>query len=178
MVNIKEIEGFEGRYTIDTDGNIFSKSKKMNQTKDKDGYMAIGLSMNGKTYTRKVHRLVAQMFIPNEENKKTVNHINGIKSDNKVSNLEWNTMSENILHSYAFGLRSNVPNHNFTAAGLIQNKIRSKIIEAFDINNNKIWEHESIRNACVKYSLDYRTVQRVLQGKIKRHKGLFFKIKI
>lgn len=68
------------------------------------GYYTINLVTNGKTYTTKIHRLVAQAFIPNIENKATVNHKNGVKIDNHVSNLEWATFNENIRHASETGL--------------------------------------------------------------------------
>jgi hypothetical protein len=115
---MKETEGFEGYY-VDELGNIFSdvyhptqnKNRKLRKLKsglDANGYPIVNLCINGKAHTKKIHRLVAQAFIPNLENKATVNHINGIKTDNRVENLEWATRSENSQHAYDTGLQSAV----------------------------------------------------------------------
>lgn len=68
------------------------------------GYMMINVRRIGKTML--VHRLVAKAFCPNPENKPTVNHINGIKSDNRAINLEWATYHENNQHAYDAGLKA------------------------------------------------------------------------
>lgn len=68
---------------------------------DKDGYEMISTRhSDGRTTTARVHRLVAEAYIPNPENKPVVNHINGIKDDNRVENLEWATVAENTQHGY------------------------------------------------------------------------------
>ncbi len=70
------------------------------------GYLHVGLSINKKIKRMRVHRLVAIAFIPNPDNKPYVNHKDGNRQNNKVSNLEWNTPSENAQHAVATGLRS------------------------------------------------------------------------
>ena len=72
---------------------------------NKFGYQYVGLCLNGKGENHYIHRLVATAFIPNFENKRTVNHINGDKTDNRVENLEWVTDSENVKHAYKNGLK-------------------------------------------------------------------------
>jgi hypothetical protein len=93
-------------YFITENGEVFSKisNKYLKPAKDKKGYLRCAFNYNGKLTTFKVHRLVAEVFIPNLENKSQVNHINGIKSDNRIENLEWVTNFENIMHAIDRGL--------------------------------------------------------------------------
>lgn len=111
--------GFEGVYEISNFGNIRSltrlvKTKKGHyQTHNGKayiphdngmGYKFLRLYKNNKGHHRYIHRLVATHFIDNPENKKYVNHIDGIKSNNRVDNLEWCTAVENMAHAYSTGL--------------------------------------------------------------------------
>lgn len=101
---IKEIKDFEN-YKITSDGVIllFDGSIKL-PSKDKKGYLHVTLSKNGKKKTFLVHRLVAQTFIPNIDNLDQVNHIDGVKTNNNVNNLEWVTCKDNIIKSFILGL--------------------------------------------------------------------------
>ena len=92
-----EIEGFPN-YFIYPDGRIWSnygKGKFMKHAVDKDGYHKVGLCQDGKQKRFSVHRLVAQAFIPNPDNKPEVDHINQDRSDNRLENLRWVTALEN-----------------------------------------------------------------------------------
>lgn len=102
----KQIPGYP-EYTVDTEGNIYSFKRgtkyKMRQNIDATGYPSVHLSLNGKAKRHNIHRVVAEVFIPNPENKPCVNHKNSVRHDNSVSNLEWVTYSENNLHGREFG---------------------------------------------------------------------------
>lgn len=96
------VEGFEESYLVSEIGEVYSirSDKKLKPIKHNKGYLYFNLSLNGKMKRELAHRLVAQAFIPNQENKPQVNHINGNKENNHISNLEWCTRLENMRHAF------------------------------------------------------------------------------
>lgn len=108
---VKNIIGYEGLYLIDSIGNVVScprqqGSRFVNQYKilgtkiNRLGYKEVALSKDGKTKTVLLHRLIAIHFVENPDGLPCVNHKNGIKSDNRIENLEWCTRSQNTKHAY------------------------------------------------------------------------------
>lgn len=113
---MKDIKGYEGLYAITRDGRVWSYPRKkgmkgfkvghwMKPNQTADGYNKYPLYRDGNQRYFSGHRLVAVAYIDNENNLKEVNHKNGIKTDNRIENLEWCTRSENLIHAYRIGLR-------------------------------------------------------------------------
>lgn len=99
------IELFNGAYILYSDGRVWSNltNRYLKPCLDGKKYRIVNL----KKKTKKIHRLVAENFIPRVEGKNHVNHIDGNKDNNDISNLEWCTNQENALHAFRLGLRSN-----------------------------------------------------------------------
>ena len=112
-MEIKPIQGFESLYSISSTGKVFSIKSKitLNAHPCSGGYPKVALYMGLDPFTqkkrykyRRVHRLVAEHFIANPNNYNVINHMNGIKTDNRVENLEWCTQQHNVDHAIATGL--------------------------------------------------------------------------
>ena len=105
----KDVVGYEGIYKVSNKGNVRSVvrkdsigrkcgGRKRKHSCDKWGYLKVNLYKNGKVKTRFIHRLVAEVFLPNPNNFPQVNHIDEIKDNNDVKNLEWCTSKHNANH--------------------------------------------------------------------------------
>lgn len=110
----KDIDGYE-MYQVSNRGRIFSRysDKVLKSNIRGDGYAEVTLIDCKKRKNHNIHVLVAKYFIENPENKPYVNHLNGIKHDNDVSNLEWVTPQENTRHAFDTGLMKSGEEHPF-----------------------------------------------------------------
>lgn len=105
---LKPIKGYEGLYSIDRNGNVFSHKRKRYlslKAENSRGYIQVGLYKGEKVKMFCVHKLVAMTYIPNPNNLPVVDHLDGNKKNNHISNLEWCTQKENVMRALANGLR-------------------------------------------------------------------------
>ena len=156
----KDIEGYEGIYQVSNLGRTKrlyknDKEKILKPFSNKDGYLIVNLCKEGKVKSRSVHRLVAQAFIPNPENKPEVNHKDENKSNNKVENLEWVTSKEN---------------NNYGTRTERMAKSQSKPIYGINVKTNERIEFPSTQEAG-RSGFDQSHIVHCLKGKRKTHKG-------
>lgn len=145
----KDIKGYEGKYQASNFGRIkrnetfkFGKMypKIIMKTRYNMGYKIVNLFKEKKQKTFFVHRLVASTFLYNDDKLKVVNHKDGIKTNNRIENLEWITRSENKIHA----LKNNLAKDN--VEGMKKNNVEiSKKIKVYDKNNKYLGTFESSR---------------------------------
>jgi hypothetical protein len=137
----KPIIGFEGLYEVSNLGRVRSLRRKiiMSARKRNDGYMSCTLSNGGIVKNKLIHRLVAEAFIPNNEDKPEVNHVDGNKQNNFKNNLQWVTASENQRHSIKIGLRKGSRLQNGGSV-LLTEEINNKINSLVSLTGKAKWE--------------------------------------
>jgi len=179
----KQIEGFPN-YLVSSDGFVLLKStgKIKKPSLNNNGYLCTPLSKDGVATTKTIHKIVATAFINNPENKPDINHINGIKTDNRAENLEWCTKSENMRKAFELGLMENArekARERMHHIGKKYAKINGITLGLF--NKNKV-EDLFIKSSCGKtFRFDsYRHMEKELKidrktAKIKFSAGLTYK---
>lgn len=144
-------------YYIDDDGRVYTKYtgelKELKVGYDKDGYKRASFqTVDGKRISIHIHRLVAITFINNPNDFEIVNHINGIKDDNSVENLEWCTISYNTKHGYT-----------------LKDYHYKKILNVYK-NDVLVNTFNSLKECALFYNVSYYDISKIANGKIKPYK--------
>lgn len=171
----KDIEGYEGIYQVSNLGRvktlyfrnnkyIIKKEKILKQHISKQGYLSVGLSdKQGKRKTYRVHRLVAQAFIPNPQKLFCVNHKDENKSNNIITNLEWTTTIEN--NRYSFNLHQERIKYMQTDdANRKRAEKKKKAVIQMNKENKKINVFEGVIDASIKTGFDKSTIANCCRG--------------
>lgn len=161
------VVGYEHLYHVSNFGRIKSLTKKskcrggfrtvkekiLKPQVDIGGYLTVGIYKESICKIKKIHVLVANAFIPNPENKRQVNHKDGSKKNNHVSNLEWNTSSENMNHAHSIGLVN-------VAKGERQHNSRLKSEEVIFIFNSEL----DVHTLALKFNVKARNIYAIKEG--------------
>lgn len=168
----KDIPGYEGMYECSNYGNIKSVDRNIENSligsfikkgihkspSMRGNYLKVALSKNGVVKQISVHRIIAETFITNFNGKKCVNHKNGIKTDNRVENLEWNSYSENTNHSYKNGLQ-------VSQKGSSHGKSKTNENDVLEMRNMYRNDSLSVSAIAKMYNLSVPTVSEIVNNK-------------
>ena len=177
------LQDYKLHYLVSNIGNVISlrTGKTLKPVKSKAGYYRVSLSVNGKYKKVAVHRIVAMAFIPNPENKPTVNHINENKTDNRVENLEWATNKEQNAHgtrlmrakehtdykARKINYQQVAAKHDYVALA----KLNSKPIIQINLAGKFVKKFKSIREASKIIGISAGHICSCLKGKAKTAGG-------
>ena len=163
MEEWKDIKGYEGLYQVSNLGRVKNRHGRiLKSIIDRYGYITYGLSKKSIIKYFKSHRLVAIHFISNSDNLPEVNHINGIKTDNRVENLEWCTSSQNQIHAFKIGLQTSHKGEECYNSKLTEKQV-------LEIRAKYIPKKYTQQNLANEYGVTRSTVQEIISNKIWRH---------
>lgn len=159
---LKEIPGFP-RYRVSNQGYVIGPRRKITGYANRYGYIMVCLRIENKNYFKAIHRLVALNFIENPNNLPEVNHIDGDKTNNNYSNLEWCDRSRNVKHAYDSGLKVAHPKRGSTHPG-------SKLtVEKVSELRKKREEGATLKEISEEYGICQTIASRIIRRKSWKH---------
>lgn len=151
-------------HTVYVNGIIISKNGiQITSRLNSKGYPQVNLFFNGKNYSRRTHRILAELFIPNPYNKPHVNHKNRNRADFSIDNLEWNTPKENAVHSVINGGRLNWTRNN---KGNKNPNSKINIDKSIEIKNKYFEGNISQSKLAKAYNLNQSTINKIINNKL------------
>jgi hypothetical protein len=170
---MKQIQQYPN-YSVTKEGKVFSHNIiGFLAPFNCNGYLRVSLSSNNKFKKYLIHRLVAESFIENMENKPFVNHINGNKSDNRLENLEWCNNSENMIHAYKTGLYDKSEN-KAGEMGKKTIKFAQKANEKLVLDTQMGIFYNSAKEASDLLGINYWNIVQYLRGRRKNRTNLIY----
>lgn len=163
---------FPNHYLVSSDGDVYSIASKkvLKPATDKYGYLYYTLCVNGERRCVKAHRLIATAFIPNPYGKPTVNHKNGIKTDNRIGNLEWATNKEQTNDPLTLAHMKTVwGNTDYQAMGMKRNYGRLPV--TVETESGELFHFPSLRSAAQTFGFNYGHLSETINGKRPQPKG-------
>lgn len=166
---------FPEQYSVSDCGEVFSKriGRTIKPNHDKHGYLYYVLCVSGCRKTVKAHRLVATSFIPNPDNKPTVNHKNGIRDDNRVQNLEWATSKEQSNDANTYPKLVSACMKRVKTIGAYRNYGRKKVTVIFADDAITRKDFDSLKIAAKECDISESKLSEILNGKRKQRKEFF-----
>lgn len=167
-----QIEGYEN-YFADESGHIYSSkiNRFLSPIRNQFGYYYVILQKDSVKKKRLIHRLIAECFLPYNNNRPFVNHIDGIKTNNCLLNLEWCNQSENTIHAFNLGLMKVSINsiNNIRRQGINSAK---KVI---NVKNGMVYD--SAKEAAISEGINYKTLNGYLNNRYKNKTDLIYDTK-
>lgn len=173
-MEIKDVVGYEGIYSVSEDGEItrISSRRVMTHSRTRDGYFKVCLTRNGEPKNILVHRVVAMAFHDNPFDKPEVNHINANKADNRALNLEWATGAENNYHATKLGLKVGSKSLKGRFGALHPTFKGYVVATCLATGEKKLFEgRRDLENSGFSQS----AVSSCISGRLAKHKGHVFK---
>ncbi|QEE50332.1 hypothetical protein FUA48_12310 [Flavobacterium alkalisoli] len=185
----RDVLNYEGCYQISNLGRVKSVERKVKSSRSKTGYRTIKeklmtpllskygyyrvhLMKEGKSFIAMVHRLIAEAFIPNPNNKPQVNHINLIRTDNRIENLEWMTNKENMRHAWD---NNSANKEAIKKATIIAQERNKKAVIQYNVNMEIVKTFLSIKDASEECNIRHSNIGMCCSGKIKTAGGFIWK---
>lgn len=172
----KELKGYREIYLVSDDGQVkradrvgtrgnYCKGADLSFHENSSGYYRVRLNLSGVSKDYFVHRLVAEAFIPKEDGKNYVNHIDGNKHNNRVENLEWCTFRDNIKHAWALGIYSGEKEHQKKGESHPMHKLTEEQVKWIRTHHKRYNKEYGSKPLATRFGVSSQTITNIVNNK-------------